>query len=183
MCCESKGAQCICFCCFWFCDQSSPPPLSFFSGMRSWTSQSSKFGAISIGNCLQGGRPLLEGALFPVFLWFPFWAAVANSVFYICHQPELCKECCCCKPCFTTKNVGLACAMRTLPVWVPVIWWCSHVGLFLCLLGLLIPVKMVMQLHAVTFKRILCFQFFGNSLGRSRFCSTWPCPCAQIDVR
>lgn len=40
-----------------------------------------------------------------------------------------------------------------------------------------------MQLHAMTFKRILCFQFFGNSLGRSRFCSTWPCPCAQIDVR
>lgn len=73
--------------------------------------------------------------------------------------------------------------MRILPVWVAVVWWYSHVGLFWCLLGLLIPVMMVMQLHAMTFKRILCFQFFGNSLGRSRFCSTWPCPCVQIDVR
>lgn len=65
-----------------------PSPLSFFRGMRSWTSQSSKFGAISIGNCLQSGRPLLVGALFPAFLWFLFWAAVANSMFYICHRLE-----------------------------------------------------------------------------------------------
>lgn len=150
-----------------------PSPLSFFRGMRSWTSQSSKFGAISIGNCLQSGRPLLVGALFPAFLWFPFWAAVANSMFYICHRPEwwmlpvetmLHHHKCCFGWCHESANCHSTSCLLVQS---------------LCLLGLWILVKMAMQWkwHSRKFCASSCF---GNSLGRSRFCSTWPCPVRKL---